>query len=105
MCQSRSQGGRRCTGRSTSSTPAVNIATAERDQPGAPTRQQVEVMAANLPADRKGWDGTPLDDAGKRLYALRESGYDGPIDQDGWPDTTSEAAQTLYRMAEIRRNR
>jgi hypothetical protein len=37
-----------------------------------------------------------------RLSALRESAYTGPIDSDGYPDTTSEAAQILRRIAEQR---
>ncbi len=37
-----------------------------------------------------------------RLCALRESGYTGPIDQDGYADTTSEAAGILRYMAEQR---
>lgn len=32
----------------------------------------------------KGWDGKDLKDSDARLYGLRESGYDGPIDQDGY---------------------
>jgi hypothetical protein len=65
----------------------------------APWRQHADRLAADLPADRTGWDGTPLDDAGRRLYALREDGYTGPIDQDGYPDTTSDDARTLRDMA------
>jgi hypothetical protein len=38
----------------------------------------------------------------RRLYALRESGYTGPIDQDGYPDTTSDAAGILRRITHNR---
>jgi hypothetical protein len=77
-------------------------ATAAGSAGGVPTREQADQMAAALPANRTGWDGKPLDDKGRRLYALRESGYTGPIDQHGYPDTTSEAAGTLRRMAHDR---
>lgn len=30
------------------------------------------------------WAGKPLTAEGKRFYDLRESGYKGPIDQDGY---------------------
>ena len=33
---------------------------------------------------RIGWDGKPLSEKDRRLYGLRESGYQGPIDQDGY---------------------
>lgn len=29
------------------------------------------------------WKGDPLTEEGKKFYSLRESGYTGPIDQDG----------------------
>lgn len=72
------------------------------DQPGAPTRQQVDELASRRPSSETGWDGQPLDDAGRRLYGLRDSGYNGPIDQDGYPATTGDAADTLRRMAQRR---
>jgi hypothetical protein len=65
-------------------------------------REYTDRLAADLPADRTGWDGQPLDAAGRRFYALRESGYDGPINQDGYPDTTSDDAATLRYLAEQR---
>jgi hypothetical protein len=73
----------------------------EQDRQAA-RRADVDRMARELPADRKGWDGSPLSEKDRRFYALRESGYTGPIDQDGYPDTTSEAAGTLRYMAEKR---
>jgi hypothetical protein len=30
-----------------------------------------------------GWDGKPLSEKDKKFFALRDSGYKGPIDQDG----------------------
>lgn len=103
MCQSKSQGGRRCSGASRSMSPTASsssqASTAVLDQPGAPTRSQTDELAAALPSDRKGWDGQPLNDADRRLYALRDSGYKGPIDQDGYPDTTSRGAEILADMA------
>jgi hypothetical protein len=108
MCRA---GGPRCKGsgggrRSGSSA----VATAERDESavgsptpsGAPTREDTDRLAALLPDSRTGWDGQPLDDRARRLYALRESGWSGPIDQDGYPDTTSDAADTLRYMARQR---
>lgn len=53
----------------------------------------------------KGWDGKPLSEKDKRFYALRDSGYKGPIDQDGNKDTTSEGAAILRRMAQQRGER
>lgn len=104
MCQSKSQGGRRCSGRSgdTSTSAPASTAVLAREQSGTPSRQQADDLAEAMAADSSGWDGQPLDAAGRRLYALRDSGYSGPIDQDGYPDTTSDAAGTLRRMAERR---
>jgi hypothetical protein len=59
-------------------------------------------MAAARDPNERGWDGQPLDEWARRQHSLRESGYTGPIDQDGYPDTTSEGAQILRRMAERR---
>jgi hypothetical protein len=88
MCRSAAQGGRRCNGHKTQTATAT-----------VPGRADVDRMGADLPADRKGWDGKPLNERDRRFYALRESGYQGPIDQDGYPDTTSEHADTLRYMA------
>jgi hypothetical protein len=91
MCRSAAQGGRRCNGHKTQTATAT-----------VPGRADVDRMGADLPADRKGWDGKPLNERDRRFYALRESGYQGPIDQDGYPDTTSEHADTLRYMANQR---
>lgn len=49
------------------------------------------------------WDGSPETERDRRFFDLRESGYRGPIDQDGnAADPTSEAAGILRRMAERR---
>lgn len=67
-----------------------------------PDRERTDQLAAAMPTDATGWDGKPLDDKGRRLYALRDSGYTGPIDQDGYPQTTGEAADILRRIAQNR---
>src|SRR4051812_28154497 len=109
MCRSKASGGRRCHGRTTTAhtnaahtvaAPAASASTAPAS--AVPDRKQTDRLAAALPADRKGWDGSPLDAKGRRLFALRESGYTGPINQDGYPDTTSEGAGILRRMAHDR---
>ena len=45
------------------------------------------------------WDGKPETPKDTRFFDLRASGYTGPIDQDGYPDTTSDDAAILRRMA------
>lgn len=50
----------------------------------------------------RNWDRSPETDQDKRFHDLRDSGYTGPIDQDGNPDTTSEDAAILRRMAQRR---
>jgi hypothetical protein len=93
MCRSAAQGGRRCNGgKAQTATTSSSATTWSR-------RVDVDRLAAELPADRKGWDGSTLSERDRRFYALRESGYQGPIDQDGYPDTTSEHADTLRYMA------
>jgi hypothetical protein len=106
MCQSKANGGRRCNGSSRSAggsvptTTSGNVATKERTS--APSREDVDRMARELPDSRRGWDGSPLSKKDRRFFALRESGYKGPIDQDGYADTTSEGAATLRHMATSR---
>jgi hypothetical protein len=48
------------------------------------------------------FDKAPETETDRRFFDLRESGYTGPIDQDGNAVTTGEAADTLRRMAERR---
>ena len=94
MCRA---GGPRCqgNGRRTSAATATKTVTAVIDPPSAratprpssniPTREDADRLAAALPTSRTGWDGSPLSEKDRRFYALRESGYQGPIDQDGYP--------------------
>jgi hypothetical protein len=109
MCRSKANGGRRCPGTHTTTTRTTAHAAAPATSAPAPTastaapdRERTDRLAAALPADRTGWDGTPLNERDRRFYALRESGYTGPINQDGYADTTSEGAGILRRMAERR---
>jgi hypothetical protein len=100
MCRA---GGPRCNGskaKSTTTTTAPAASTAATMT--VPSREDADRLAAGLPADRKGWDGKPLSEKDRRLYALRESGWTGPIDQDGYADATSDGAATLRRMAQDR---
>ena len=48
------------------------------------------------------FDRKPETPSDTKFFDLRESGYTGPIDQDGNKDTTSEAAGILRRMANRR---
>jgi hypothetical protein len=50
----------------------------------------------------RNWDGSAESDRDRRFHDLRDSGYTGPIDQDGYKDTTSEGAQILRRIAQGR---
>lgn len=52
--------------------------------------------------DSRNWDGSPESDADRKFHDLRESGYRGPIDQDGNAVTTGPEADTLRHMAERR---
>jgi len=63
MCRSQAQGGRRCSGSSRS-----RGSTAASGGDARPSRR---------------FDGKPETEADKRFFDLRESGYTGPIDQDG----------------------
>lgn len=38
-----------------------------------------------LMAESRCWDGKPETEAERKFFDLRESGYTGPIDQDGNP--------------------
>jgi hypothetical protein len=48
------------------------------------------------------WDGKPETEADTRFFDLRESGYTGPIDQDGYAVTSGEDARILRDMAAAR---
>ena len=41
------------------------------------------------------WDRQPETDADRRFFDARESGFRGPIDQDGRPQTPAEHAAWL----------
>lgn len=103
MCRA---GGPRCDGRRRNAQATAGTATATIDRPavtsGVPSREDTDRLAAEYQADAKGWDGKPLSEKDRRLYALRDSGWTGPIDQDGYPDATSEGAGILRRMAQDR---
>jgi hypothetical protein len=43
-------------------------------------------------------DGRPETAADTRFFGLRESGYDGPIDQDGYKVTSGRAVEILAAM-------
>jgi hypothetical protein len=53
-------------------------------------------------ATSRNWDRSPESERDKRFHDLRESGYTGPIDENGNADTTSEGAAILRRMAQRR---
>jgi hypothetical protein len=48
------------------------------------------------------WDGKPETDKDKKFFDLRQSGYTGPIDQDGNKVTSGPDAAALRRMAQQR---
>jgi hypothetical protein len=50
----------------------------------------------------RGFAAVQLSDSDQRLIALRESGYTGPINQDGDAVTTGPAAEILRALAEAR---
>lgn len=108
MCRA---GGPRCDGKgrrskanTTNTEASGGTATAVADPPSSsvPTREDADRLAAAYDPNATGWDGQPLDDKGRRLYALRASGWKGPIDQDGYPATEGRAADILRHMARER---
>ncbi len=50
----------------------------------------------------RNWDRSPETARDTRFHDLRDSGYTGPIDQDGNAVTTGPDADILRRMAEKR---
>lgn len=74
------------------------LAEPDWDRP-SPPRQETDVPAP-LPQSQRthGWDGKPLTDAGKRFFALRESGYRGWIDQDGHAVSDAEHERLLDQV-------
>lgn len=89
----------------------VKAVSGNYDQP--PSREELDRLAADY-VGRVGWDGqTPLDEPGRRLYAARDSGYMGPLDENCWPVTSGPEVEILRdlrqrnersaKAAEIRR--
>jgi hypothetical protein len=68
MCRPSAQGGRRCSGSTRTSTH------------NGPSRN---------------WDGSPETDADRRFHDLRDSGYTGPIDENGSPVAEGHEAEHL----------
>ena len=48
------------------------------------------------------WDGKPETPADKRFFTLRESGYRGPINENGEKVTSGPAAEVLRDLANQR---
>lgn len=64
-----------------------------------PARDEVDRLAARH-VDTLGWDGRPLDESGRRLYAIRDAGYMGPVDREGYPATSGPAVEMLRDLRE-----
>jgi hypothetical protein len=101
MCQSKASGGRRCNGSSRTATTVTSPSPSPKAS-SVPSREDTDRLGQALSPDRKGWDGSPLSEKDRRFFALRDSGYEGPINQDGYPETTGRGADTLRHMAESR---
>ncbi|KDN23218.1 hypothetical protein [Amycolatopsis rifamycinica] len=54
-----------------------------------------------MPATSRRFDGKPETAADTRFFDLRESGYRGPIDQDGHRVTTGRAKEILDALAAL----
>jgi hypothetical protein len=59
------------------------------------------VAAVSEPVSRN-VGGRPETEADTRFFDLRESGYTGPIDQDGFARTSGPEAEVLRAMARAR---
>ena len=84
MCQSKSEGGRRCAAHSPRPRLLPTEPTAARSQ----TVTDIPDMPAWYEPERGAVSRLlhpTLDDAGRRLFWYREQGWRGPIDRDGWP--------------------
>ena len=104
MCRSQADGGRRCPGtRSGSSAPPadgkvrIEVHTSQRSYSTIGGESKVEWMPGEKVVSMdvidpgqggdtmsRRFDGRPETDADKRFFDLRESGYTGPVDQDGY---------------------
>ena len=60
-------------------------------------------MASNQDTWTRRVDGKPETTADTRFFDLRESGYDGPVDQDGRKATRGRAVEVLATMRGGRR--
>jgi hypothetical protein len=60
-------------------------------------------MASNQDTWTRRVDGRPETAADTRFFDLRESGYDGPVDQDGRKVTSGRAVEILAAMRRERR--
>lgn len=50
----------------------------------------------------RNWDRSPETERDSRFHDLRDSGYTGPIDRDGYAVTTGPVADILRHMAQRR---
>lgn len=57
-------------------------------------------MKQTEPASRR-WDREPETAADKRFFDLRESGYRGPIDQDGYPVKIKPGSYWEHRQQQV----
>lgn len=65
-----------------------------------PSRAEVDRLAEQY-VGKIGWDGkTPLDEAGQRLYAVRDAGYMGPVGRDCYPVTEGPEVEILRDLRE-----
>jgi hypothetical protein len=84
MCRSKAEGGRRCAGR----------------------KGRASLTAVSSASQSRRIDGKPETEADRKFFDLRESGYTGPIDQDGNipdPTTASPAMRRALEGLEILR--
>jgi hypothetical protein len=88
MCRSQAQGGRRCNGGGS----AGGAADWNSFQP-----ESEEAILARNPMARKVNGGRPLTEAQRRLYTLRDAGYKGAIDQDGYAVASHSALEELQK--------
>jgi hypothetical protein len=88
MCRT---GGRRCPG------------SGGRGRSGGPSASSAGGQASAAPSQKsRRVDGKPETEADKRFFDLRESGYRGPIDQDGnIPPDGHIAHDVLAAMAKL----
>lgn len=81
MCRSKSEGGRRCNSNGGRGGGAVPVSAG---QSGDMSPQKARLLGLDTPEGRTRFE---------RLSALRDSGYTGPVDQDGYAASDSRPAQ------------